>query len=141
MKRIIFLICMMTIALASVCWADDLTGVWKFESIDVVETEPNTETAETLKKLTETPIDYDVFITARPDGTMVEFQDLGVSYNCNIGKWYQCTPDTYMFIYDSLSTEKTAFLTLNDGVLKYRYTFRDVAYLELTYTKVEEGIQ
>ena len=78
MKRIIFLICMMTIALASVCWADELTGVWKLESMDVVEIEPGAENADKLKEMAKTPIDYDAFLTIRDDGTMVEFQDFKV---------------------------------------------------------------
>ncbi len=138
MKRIIFLICMMTIALASVCWADELTGVWKLESMDVVEIEPGAENADKLKEMAKTPIDYDAFLTIRDDGTMVEFQDFKVGYNSQIGKWYQCTPDTYMFVYDFAGTENTSFMTLSDGALKYRSTFRDAAYLELTYTKVKE---
>ena len=138
MKRIALLGIVLTIALASVCWAEELTGMWKLDSQELIELVPNSEKAESLKDLVEDEPSYDEYITVNPDGVMTIFSDFDVAYNLAIGRWYKCAPDTYLFIYDFAGSETISFMTVSGNTLKYRTTYKDEAYIEFTYTKIEE---
>lgn len=143
MKRIITLIIVFTIALASVCWADGITGTWELDHKGM--TSPSADPAEleeankALNEMDSTP----TYITARSDGAMVYTFIMENFTDCRIGEWYKYAPNKYVFMY-SFSTltgtedQKIYYMEINDGVLEFTISQEKDAKVIYYLNKVEE---
>ena len=107
MKRIVLICTVLTIAMTSVCFADQITGVWESDSKGVIAPEADPEKIEATNEALNNMEKVPTFLTARSDGAMVKTYLFGNIVDARIGKWYRLTPDKYMFIqtYTTLSGE------------------------------------
>lgn len=143
MKRVITLIIVFTIALASVCWADGITGTW---IMDRTEMSSPVATQEELDQANHalSKMDPPTYISARSDGTMTLTYDNSVTLlDVRIGQWYKYAPDRYVYLYDfstlTGSTEQKVYqIEIKDGQLFF-YIERNSEYdVYKIFDKVEE---
>ena len=144
MKRVITLIIVFIIALASVCWADNLTGTWELDHMGMIA--PNADPEE-LKDANETLnnkwIQLNTYLTARSDGTMVYAHVLEDMIDVRIGEWYKYAPDKYVFMY-SFSTvsgegqQHIYYFDIANGILEFPLEENEEYSLIYYLNKVEE---
>lgn len=146
MKRFIVLCFVLTIALASVCWANEITGTWVYDhqGMIVPDADPE-ELEETNKALNDfmQELNVEVYITARSDGAMVLSYVYKDDIDARIGDWYKYAPNKYVFIY-SFSTltredkKQIDYMEIKDGVLEFSLNKNEENEVIYYFDKVEE---
>lgn len=138
MKRIITLTIVFTIALASVCWANEIVGVWKFAEVDVKA--ENEEDVQTLKGVYE---DIDKYFSFSEDGRAAITNVVDNQLDYKIGTWIQLTPEYYVFSYTFYSDklkedlEIEDIISIVDGSLRMRQFDTGATYVYEVYEKIE----
>lgn len=138
MKRIITLTIVFTIALASVCWANEIVGVWKFTGPDAkAESEEDVQTLEGVYEGTEK------YLSFNEDGRASTTNVVDNQLEYKIGTWIQLTPEYYLFSYTFYSEklEKNLdienIISIVDGSLRLRQFDSGDTYLYEVYEKIE----
>ena len=138
MKRIITLVIVFTIALASVCWANEIVGVWKFTGPDAkAESEEDVQTLEGVYEGTEK------YLSFNEDGRAATTNVVDNQLEYKIGTWIQLTPEYYLFSYTFYSEklEKNLdienIISIVDGSLRLRQFDSGDTYLYEVYEKIE----
>ena len=138
MKRIITLTIVFTIALASVCWANEIVGVWKFAEVDIKA--ENEEDVQTLKGVYE---DIDKYFSFSEDGRAAITNVVDNQLDYKIGTWIQLTPEYYVFSYTFYSDklkedlEIEDIISIVDGSLRMRQFDTGATYVYEVYEKIE----
>lgn len=139
MKRFLLAFLTLTIALASVCWANEIVGIWKFEDLDVkVE---NEEDAQTFKDIYSKNEKYFSFTE---DGRASITNVVDNQFDYKIGTWIQLTPEHYLFsysfYYDALKKEMEIenILSIVDGSLRRKQIDTEDTYIYEVYEKIKE---
>lgn len=138
MKRIITLAIVFTIALASVCWANEIVGVWKFTGPDAkAESEEDVQTLEGVYEGTEK------YLSFNEDGRAATTNVVDNQLEYKIGTWIQLTPEYYLFSYTFYSDklkedlEIEDIISIVDGSLRLRQFDSGDTYLYEVYEKIE----
>lgn len=138
MKRIITLVIVFTIALASVSWANEIVGVWKFTEVDVkAESE---EDVQTLKGVYD---NIDKYLSFAEDGRAACTNVVDNQLDYKIGTWIQLTPEYYLFSYTFYSDklkenlEIENIISIVDGSLRMRQFDTGATYVYEVYGKIE----
>lgn len=143
MKRVITLIIVFTIALASVCWADDLTGTWELDHAGMIALDADPEEIEEANKALNELYPTPTYLTARSDGTMVYSFIFENMIDVRIGEWYKYAPDKYVFMY-SFSTvsgegqKHIYYFDIADGILEFPIEENDEYSVIYYFNKIEE---
>lgn len=138
MKRIITLTIVFTIALASVCWANEIVGVWKFAEVDV-----KAESEEDVKTLKGVYEDTEKYLSFNEDGRAAATNVVDNQLDYKIGTWIQLTPEYYVFSYTFYSDklkedlEIEDIISIVDGSLRMRQFDTGATYVYEVYEKIE----
>lgn len=138
MKRIISLVFVFTIFMASVSWANEIVGVWKFTSPDAkAESEEDVQTLKGVYEGTEK------YLSFNEDGRAAITNVVDNQLEYKIGTWIQLTPEYYVFSYSFYSDkfEKNLdienIISIVDGSLRMRQFDSGDTYLYEVYEKIE----
>lgn len=137
MKRIITLAIVFTIALASVCWANEIVGVWKFTGPDIKAQE---EDAQKVKAEYE---GIEMYFSFAEDGRAAITNVVDNQLDYKIGTWMQLTPEYYVFSYTFYSDklkedlEIEDIISIVDGSLRMRQFDTGTTYVYEVYEKIE----
>lgn len=138
MKRIITLAIVFTIALASVCWANEIVGVWKFTGPDV-----KSDKEEDVQKLKDEYEKIEMYFSFAEDGRAAYTNVVGNQLDYKIGTWIQLTPEYYVFSYTYYSDklkkdlEIENIISIVDGSLRMRQFDTGTTYVYEVYEKIE----
>lgn len=139
MKRIALLCIVMTIALTSVCWANEIVGLWEFTGVDV-----KAESEEDIQTLKGIYGNIERYFTFTEDGRAVNTTVKDKELEYNEGTWIQLTPDHYKFTYtlysDALKKEIVVdvIISIVDGTIRREQFDSGATYVYEVYEKIKE---
>lgn len=146
MKRFLLAFLTLTIALAPVCWADEITGTWIYDHQGAIAPDIDPKELEELDKTLNEFMqkqNIEVYITARSDGTMVFSYVYDNEIDARIGDWYKYAPDRYVFMY-SFSTltgegkQHIYCMGINDELLEFEINQAADTKIIYYFNKIEE---